>query len=230
MKIEIEKRFEEVAKYDSMVSKVFPCYEQLPLILLSHIRTLAGSKAHLLDVGCGSGTNLVSFATHQKEWTFVGVDPSDHMIKASQNKINAIGAENRIKLVKGTVDELPKENKFDFVTCILVEHLLSDDGKKFHLIEGIYNRIVSGGWFILFGLHGDFKTVATQKSLNAWLEFVTLQGLPEEVQHNVQHRATVEDSLIPEKRIRELMMEVGFVNIERIFQLQLLGAWCAQKS
>jgi len=229
MKDEIQKRFEEVAQYDALVSKVFPGYEQLPLILLSHLRILAGSEAHVLDVGCGSGTNLVTFATHQPTWTFVGVDPSEPMLTVAQNKINSIGAQERVTFIRGTVDVLPNDNLFDLVTCILVEHLQPDDGKKLHLLEGIHCRMVSGGWFILFGLHGDLKTVTAKKRLNAWLEFVSLQGLSKEVQDNVRHRATVEDSLISEERIRELMEEVGFINIEQIYQLQLLGAWFAQK-
>lgn len=230
MKDEIQKRFEEVEQYDAFVSKVFPGYQQLPLILLSHLRAFAGSEAHVLDVGCGSGTNIVTLATHQPGWLFVGVDPSEPMLTVAQDKINSIGAQDRVTFIKGTVDTLPNDSIFDLVTCILVEHLQPDDGKKLHLLEGIHRRMVSGGWFILFGLHGDLKTDIAKQRLNTWLEFVSLQGLSKEVQDNVRRRATVEDSLIPEKRILELMEEVGFVNIEKIYQLQLLGAWCGQKT
>jgi tRNA (cmo5U34)-methyltransferase len=81
----------------------------------------------------------------------------------------------------------------------------------------------------LFGLHGDLNTAAAQNALEAWLEFVVLQGLPQATQDNVRHRATVEDSLVSEARIQELLEEAGFVNIERIYQVQLLGGWRAQK-
>lgn len=229
MKDEIQKRFEEVSQYDTLVSKVFPGYEQLPLILLSHLRTLDISDARVLDVGCGSGTNLETFAKHQPKWTLVGVDPSEPMLTVAQNKINSIGAQERVTFIKGTIDVIPIDRAFDLITCILVEHLQPDDGKKLNLFEGIHRRMVSGGWFILYGLHGDLKTFTANKRLNSWLEFVSLQGLSKDVQANVRHRATTEDSLISEERIRELMEEVGFINIEQIYQLQLLGAWCAQK-
>jgi len=103
---------------------------------------------------------------------------------------------------------------------------LPDDGAKLHFLEGIHRRVVPGGWFILAGLHGDLRTAASQSALDAWLEFVALQGLPKDT---VRHRATVEDSLVSEERIRQLLAQAGFVNVDRIYQVHLLGGWRAQK-
>lgn len=229
MSTEIHKRFEDATKYDNMMAKVFPGYEQLPLVILSYLRTHLGRTAHLLDIGCGTGATLAAFATHQPEWSFLGVDPAEPMLEIARSKMSAIGAEKRVTLLHGAVDTLPDEPKFDAATCILVEHLLPDNGVKLRLLEGIQRRMVSGGWFVLFGLHGDLSTENAQNMLAAWLEFVALQGLPEATRDNVRHRATVEDSLISEVRIQELLQEAGFVNIKKIYQLQLLGGWLAQK-
>lgn len=230
MSTDIQKRFEDAAKYDGMMAKVFPGYEQLPVVILSYLRRHVGQTAHLLDAGCGTGATLAAFATHQPNWSFVGVDPAEPMLEIARDKINAKGVEQRVTFFQGTVDTLPDEPKFDAATCILVEHLQPDNGAKLHLLEGIHRRIVSGGWFVLFGLHGNLSTENAQNALEAWLEFVTLQGLPEAARDNVRHRATVEDSLISEERIQEVLREAGFVNIKRIYQLQLLGGWLAQKS
>jgi len=229
MNTEIQNRFEDAAKYDGMMAKVFPGYEQLPLLILSYLRTRLPLTAHLLDAGCGTGTTLAAFATHQPEWSFVGVDPAAMMLEVAHNKISAIGAEKRVKLLQGTVDTLPDEPKFDAATCILVEHLQPDDGSKLHLLEGIQRRIVSGGWFVLFGLHGNLSTENAQSALAAWLEFAALQGVSEALRDNVRHRATVEDSLVSEERIQELLQEAGFINIKKTYQLHLLGLWFAQK-
>jgi len=226
---EIQNRFEDAAKYDGMMTKVFPGYEQLPLVILSYLRTRLGRTAHLLDAGCGTGTTLAAFANHQPEWLFTGVEPAAMMLEFAHHKISAIGAENRVKFLHGTVDTLPDEPKFDAAICILVEHLQPDNGAKLHLLEGIQRRIVPGGWFVLFGLHGNLSTENAQSELAAWLEFATLQGVPEGMRENVHHRATVEDSLISEVRIKELLKEAGFINIEKTLQLHLLGLWIAQK-
>ena len=41
---EIQKRFEEAGQYDDMMARVFPGYEQLPLVVLSHLRTCLASN------------------------------------------------------------------------------------------------------------------------------------------------------------------------------------------
>jgi tRNA (cmo5U34)-methyltransferase len=227
---EIQKRFEETAQYDAMMAKVFPGYEQFPLVILSYLRTCVGPTARVLDVGCGTGATLAAFAAHQPEWSFVGVDPAEPMLALARSKMNALSPGGRAEFVHGTVDTLPDEPKFDAATCILVEHLQPDDGTKLHLLEGIHRRMAPGGWFVLAGLHGDLGTAPAQSALDAWLEFVALQGLPKTAQDNVRHRATVEDSLVSEERIRGLLEEAGFVNVERIYKVQLLGGWRAQKT
>jgi tRNA (cmo5U34)-methyltransferase len=199
------------------------------LVILSYLRTRFGRTAHLLDIGCGTGATLVALAIQQPEWSFIGVDPAEPMLEIARSKMSAIGAEKRVTLLHGTVDTLPDEPKFDAATCILVEHLQPDNGTKLRLLEGIQRRMVSGGWFVLFGLHGDLSTENAQNTLAAWLEFVILQGLPEATRDDVRHRATVEDSLISEVRIQELLQEAGFVNIQKTYQVQLLGGWLAQK-
>jgi tRNA (cmo5U34)-methyltransferase len=228
--IEIQNRFEDSAKYDDMMSKVFPGYEQLPLVILSYLRTRLARKAHMLDVGCGTGAILSAFASHQPEWSFVGIDPAETMLDIARNRVISIGAEKRVTLLHGTVDTLPDDPKFDVATCILVEHLLPDNGTKLLLLEGIQRRIVPGGWFVLLGLHGNLSTENAQSALAAWLEFATLQGLPEATRDNIRHRATVEDSLISEVRIQELLQKAGFEKIETFYQLQLLGGWIARKT
>ena len=67
MSTEIQKRFEDASKYDDIMAKVFPGYEQLPLVILSYLRTRLGRTAQLLDAGCGTGATLAAFATHQPE-------------------------------------------------------------------------------------------------------------------------------------------------------------------
>lgn len=158
MKTEIQQRFEEASRYDAMMGQVFPGYEQLPLILLSHLRTYLGAGARVLDAGCGTGSALTTFATNQRDWSFVGVDPAESMLDMARAKIDGAGAADRVALVFGSVDALPTEPAFDAATAILVEHLLPDDGAKLQFLEGIWRRLVPGGWLLLAGLHGDLES------------------------------------------------------------------------
>ncbi len=229
MSVEIQKRFEEAARYDDMMVKVFPGYEQLPLIILASLRTRLGDHARVLDVGCGTGKTLAAFAAHQPGWSLVGVDPAEPMLELARRRLDGNSHGASVELVHGTVDSLPDEPHFDAATAVLVEHLLPDNGAKLHLLEATQRRIAPGGWLILAGLHGNLQTSTARDALESWLEFGALQGLPKPAQDNVRHRATVEDSLIPEERILELLEEAGFVEITRFFHVQLLGGWIARK-
>lgn len=226
---EIHKRFEEASRYDALMARVFPGYEQLPLILLSHLRMYLGAGARVLDAGCGTGSALTTFATNQRNWSFVGVDTAEPMLHLARERIAGADVAERVTLVVGTADALPNEPAFDAATAILVEHLLPDDGTKLRFLEGIWCRLVPGGWIFLAGLNGDMESSLAQHALQAWLEFVSLQGLPPEVQEMVRQRATEEDSIVSETRLLQLLAEAGFVNVDRIYQVYLLGAWAAQR-
>lgn len=229
MEPKIQQRFEEASRYDAMMAKVFPGYEQLPLILLSHLRTCLGARARVLDAGCGTGSALARFATSQRDWSFVGVDPAESMLDMARAKMDDVDVADRVALVAGTIDALPNEPAFDAATAILVEHLLPDDGAKLQFLQGIWRRLVPGAWMFLAGLHGDLESGPARHALQAWLEFVSLQGLPSEVQESVRRKATLEDSLVSETRILQLLSEAEFVSVDRIYQVHLFGAWAAQK-
>jgi tRNA (cmo5U34)-methyltransferase len=230
MKTEVEGRFQEASQYDTMMARLFAAYEQLPLIVLSHLRARLPAKARVLDVGCGTGSAVGTFAAHQPDWSFVGVDPSAAMVDAARAKLASANLSDRVSWVAGTVDSLPDEAAFDAATALLVEHLLPDDGTKLRLLEGVRRRLVPGGSLLLASLHGDLGTATTQSALQAWLAFIALQGLPPESQAMVHRRATVEDSLVSEARIIELLQQAGFAGVERLYQVHLLGAWLASKA
>lgn len=65
MTAEAQGRFQEASQYDAMILRLFACYEQLPLILLSQLRTRLDAKARVLDVGCGTGSTL---PTSRSRW------------------------------------------------------------------------------------------------------------------------------------------------------------------
>jgi len=230
MKPEIRDRFKEVAAYDEAMPRIFAGYDALRRVALSHLRTKLGERARLLDVGCGTGTTLLTFAAHQPEWSMVGVDPAPPMVELARAKADDAGVADRVTLTIGTIDAVPEDARFDAATILLVEHLLPDDGTKLETLEQTARRLEPGGWLVLAGLHGDFATPTTQLALAAWSQSLEVEGFPEPLRASFHHRATVEDSLVPESRIRELLAQAGFVDVERIFQVMLLGGWLARRA
>jgi ubiquinone/menaquinone biosynthesis C-methylase UbiE len=73
------------------------------------------NRAHILDVGCGTGKNMEELSQYGKIW---GVDPSDDALRFCKER----GLTN---VQKGEAERLPfKEGAFDFV-CVLdvLEHV-----------------------------------------------------------------------------------------------------------
>lgn len=225
----VQERFLHPSGYDSTMAGVFASYEQLPLILLSHLKARLGDRAHVMDAGCGTGTALAAFAAHQPGWSFVGVDPAEPMLAIARMRLSEAGLAGRVELVRGSVGALPEGARFDAATSILVEHLLPDDGTKLGFLQEIARRVSPGGWIVLAGLHGDLGSGLAQRGLQAWMDFVALRGLPSEAQEMIRRRATEEDSIVSEDRIRGLLGEAGFVEVEKILQVHLLGAWMPRR-
>ncbi len=229
MNNEIEERFKAAVQYDARMSKTFCGYDTFPLVILSYLGNRLPMDAHVLDVGCGTGTSLLTYASLMPGWTLTGVDPAEAMINLARAKLEERGLSGRIQVHAGTIDAVPAAELFDGAALLLVEHLLPDDGGKLRLLQEIVRRLKPGGWLVLMGLHGDFSTLETQSALDAWQTFLSLQGFPDETREMFRRRATVEDSLVPEARIRDLLTEVGFVKIEPIYKLQLVGGWLGQR-
>jgi tRNA (cmo5U34)-methyltransferase len=62
------------------------------------------------------------------------VDPSEQMIEIARNKVIQAHLENQIELFKGLTHELPSKRIYNGATCILVSHLLPDDGTQQHVL------------------------------------------------------------------------------------------------
>lgn len=115
--------------------------------IFSWLAPEAGEK--ILDLGCGEGT----LATKLMAWgvTVVGVDASQAMVTAAQNKgVNA-------SVMDATA--LSFHSEFDAVFSNAVLHWVKPPEKA---IEGIYNALKPGGRFVAeFGGKGNVEALQT---------------------------------------------------------------------
>lgn len=73
----------------------------------------------MLVVGAGGGPELAAWGPPNPKWMFTGVDPSAQMLEIAKHKAIQRGRENRVRLIPGTIDDLPvSEPKFDGASCI----------------------------------------------------------------------------------------------------------------
>lgn len=139
----------------------------------SYFRSQLGEKAaSLLVTGAGGGNELSAWGPSNPKWTFTGVDPSEEMIQIAKNKTVQLGLESRVRLIQGTIDDLPlSESKFDAASCILVLHFVDDVQVKLKLLRTIKDNLKSGAPFILVSAYGNRDDTELKDRLNVWKSF-----------------------------------------------------------
>ena len=101
----------------------------------------------VLDVGCGSGRNLVYFL--QNSFDVFAVDPDEkRLIKAQKlaKKLRPTTPTSNFKI--GKAEQIPFENYFDFIICNAVLHFAKDKTQFDTMLLSIWEKLNDNG--ILF--------------------------------------------------------------------------------
>jgi tRNA (cmo5U34)-methyltransferase len=119
-------------------------YRLVHALIASH-----GDKApHVLVVGAGGGREMEELRNSDTIGGITAIDPSARNLETVQAVDGASGASPHVRIVVGTVDDLPDGETFDIVTSLLVMHHLPDDGSKLTYLRGLRNRLAPGGRLI----------------------------------------------------------------------------------
>lgn len=124
------------------------------LVDTTRLRLKPGQR--LLDVGCGTGTDLEKLrARYGESVELYGVEPSKDMLKQVPQTV----VESRnVHFSNATADKLPyADNFFDYVTCSLVLHHLSDDDRQKALKE--MHRVLKPDAMVLIKEWGQPRNV-----------------------------------------------------------------------
>ena len=131
-------------------------FEHKREMLLKYLK----SKAHILDLGCGSGRDSKAFL--QKGYQVTAVDGSQELCKiASEN----IGQEVICQLFH----ELEETNTYDGVwACASLLHLPTDELKK--VIQKVEQSLKKGGYFYASFKYGEFEGERDGRYFNDFTE------------------------------------------------------------
>lgn len=217
------------ARYKNLARQVYVGYDEFFLMILSYLSPALGPEANVLDVGCGPGDSLVIYGTHRTKWQLTGVDPSEQMIGLAKRNIEAQKLQDRVQLYQGYIDSLPQNEQYDAATLILVLHFLPDDGAKLSLLKSISERLQPGASFILTSLYGEAKAGRIEEFMPAWKNYMLDKGMTSEAIEALLKQAQAANYFVPEARIKELLAEAGFGQVELFYKVHMHGGWLAQK-
>jgi len=113
-----------------------------------------GAGAHVLDIGCGTGTQAALMADRvQPGGSVTGLDVNPNMVAAARRK--TCRATGSITIVQGDCTALPfADRRFDVVTVTTVLHMLPEADQPTGLTEA--KRVLEpGGRLLLIDYAGD---------------------------------------------------------------------------
>ena len=216
--------------YDADVRAAVPGYEVLHETVAAILTNELGNEASVLVVGAGTGEEVMRLAQGNPGWRFTAEDPAGAMLVVAREKLAAAGVADRVELFEGLVQDLPRTERYDAATLILVHHFLPDDGAKLDMLQAIAARLNPGAPLVISSMHGDLAARATERLYQAWRQrqiangmatsdaAAMFQGLPEVVR------------FVPESRIVELLRQASFGDVEPIFKAFVIGGWLARRS
>jgi cyclopropane fatty-acyl-phospholipid synthase-like methyltransferase len=99
-----------------------------------------------LDLGCGTGTNLVTLAN--RGWQVTGIDFSGHAVKVARRRLASLGLSG--KIIQGDVSrKLKLDGKFDLILDIGCYHDLSLQDRLGYR-ENLRALLAPGGTFLIY--------------------------------------------------------------------------------
>lgn len=98
--------------------------------LLYGVEGVLPDKARVLEIGCGVGANIISFALNHPKSKVVGVDLSSKQISMANELKKRLGTKN-IEFIKKDILEIDKKfGEFDYIIAHWVYSWVSDDVKR----------------------------------------------------------------------------------------------------
>jgi len=106
--------FNRVARYYDMLNTLFSF--GIDKLWRRKLAENISSSTLVLDIATGTAEVAIEIA-RQKVPYVIGLDPSPHMLKLAQKKINSLRLGDRITLIQGLAEDLPfRDGIFDAVT------------------------------------------------------------------------------------------------------------------
>jgi tRNA (cmo5U34)-methyltransferase len=230
MNEELTFNSEKSLAYEKTSRTSIPTYDMLFGMVQSYFRLqLRDKKASILIIGAGGGNELSAWGPSNSQWTFTGIDPSEEMLLMAKSKTVQLGLDNRVKLIQGTMGDLPlQDSEFDAASCILVFHFIFDEQEKLNTLKTIRKHLVKGAPFVLVSAYGDRDAVEFQSRLNVWKSFWVDAGreessVDEMISVGIMNPTKI--SLISEDKIEQLLEQSGFSNITRFYSTGLFAGW-----
>ena len=157
-----------------------PGYDLSHALAAMLLRERLGESGRILVIGAGGGVELSVFAAESAGWRFVGVDPSTEMLEMARQRVESVGASDRVSLVKGYIPDAPRE-RFDAATAFLVLNFIPDDGSRLDVMREIHSRLAPSGSFLMINACSEKGGPRYEEDLRLYEVWARRNGAPDDV-------------------------------------------------
>jgi tRNA (cmo5U34)-methyltransferase len=213
--------------YDEKNRRLAPIGDCMHFLTRLALQALPES-AHILCVGVGTGTEILSLSQEYPGWRFVGVDPSAAMLEVCRERLEHAGIMDRCELVRGYVQDTPREEGFHAALSILVGHFIKrEDRPGFY--RDMHARLKPGGYLVNTEISFDLQSEEFPSMLMNWQRVQGLMGAAPESLQSLPNTLRNILTVLPPAEVEAMMRGTGFPLPVRFFQAAMILGWYALK-
>ena len=221
---------EQVAEvFDDMLDRSIPMYRTVIELTAAMIRRLAAPGSYIIDLGCSTGTTLLTLSRllPDLDCNFVGIDNAPAMIDKARRKAEMYSKSAVIEFRSQDITQADLQGA-DIILCNYTLQFIRPMLRA-EFVRRLYDNLAPGGMLII-----SEKVISTQSLLNRtcidiYHDFKREQGYSElEI---AGKREALENVLIPfsvQENI-DLLRKSGFAEVEMFFKWINFASFIAVK-
>ncbi|ATN11634.1 SAM-dependent methyltransferase [Pseudomonas sp. FDAARGOS_380] len=203
------------------------CQDLAACMLAASLGDAPSAKVLVVGAG-GTAQEIIAMASLEPGWRFMAVDPSQPMLDAARQQLEANHLLDRTTLHLGQLEDLAADASYDAATLIGVLHHLEGDGAKDRMLRSIRAHLKPGAPLIVAGNH--YAYASQPLLLAAWGQRWRQHGAtPDEVTAKLGKILQGADPPHSEAAVQKLLHDAGFGDATRFFSSLFWGAWLTCK-
>lgn len=204
--------------FDDMISRSVPLYADVQCLLPRLARGLVHDPLRVVDLGCSTGTSLISIGTNvtDRMVELTGVDNSAAMLEQCRQRLQSAGLESAVRLHLADLREV----EFAHASMVLMNYTLQfvPPEQRPALLERIRERIDPGGVLVLSEKVHDPDPARDRVWVELYYQFKRDQGYSDlEI---ARKRDALENVLVTRTldENRQMLLDAGFSDIRVVLQ------------
>lgn len=214
--------------YDAKNSKLSAISDSLHFLIRLVLKDLP-ARSRILCVGVGTGAEILSLAKEYPEWQFVGIDPSEGMLKVCRERLTQAGVMDRCELIQGYAQDAPAGENFDAALSVLVAHFIPR-AERLRYFQNMTSRLKKGGYLLNAEISFDLKSKEFSSMVDNWAKVqILMGGDPEKLAAVLPQTLKEVLSVLSPAETKDFLQQAGINMPVQFFQAFMIAAWYGKK-